>query len=359
MDSPTKAHKRSSATHRGVAILMVILMIAIGMTILIALGDSTYIAMRLNSAAERRVKAEYILKSAVNLALVLIENDKNSQEDPLTDDWMKFQQGIDAPGAMLGIEEQNVQVSLLIASEQGKIPLLQLKDAGTQGNPSANVQKWAPVLLRLLKNLGVGNPSADGPPVQPTDLVANLVDYLDANKDAFTYQSPQGDSFQGSENTLSQEQELRNEGKIESVASELSAVPGFTPDIIQKIIPFVSISNFSAVNINAAPEQVLMALDAEMTQPLAAQILQQREQQPFTTAVTAELAALVGTSIASNITGAAGSGGNKVTHSGNIFEVIAKVEYGSATFMASATINKAGGRTGGRSGPRIESLLIY
>jgi|688.fasta_scaffold14242_10 type II secretory pathway component PulK len=350
---------RSGASECGVAILMVILMIAIGLTILVALGDSTYIAMRLNSAAERRVKAEYILKSAVNVAAVLIENDKNSQEDPLTDDWMKFQQGLEAPGAMLGIDEPNVRVSLLIASEQGKIPLLQLKDTGAQGNPSTNVQKWAPVLLRLMKNLGVGNSTADGPPVVPEQLVANLVDYLDTNKDAFSYQSPSGESFQGTENTLSEEEELRNEGKIESVASELSAVPGFTPDVIQKILPYVSISNFAAVNINAAPEQVLMALDASMTQQLAAQIIQQREQQPFTTGLVSELTAIVGGSIAGNLTSASGSGGNKVTHSGNIFEVIAKVDYGNAAFMASATLNKSGGRAGGGGGPKIESLLIY
>ena len=342
---------------------MVILMIAIGMTILVALGDSTYIAMRLNSAAERRVKAEYILKSAVNVAVVLIENDKNAQDDPTKDDWMKFQQGLEAPGAMLGIEEPNVRVSLLIASEQGKIPLLQLKDSGTQGNPSPNVQKWAPVLLRLMQNLGVGSPTGNSPPIAPEQLVANLVDYLDANKDAFSYQSPQGQSFQGIENTLSEEQELRNEGKLESLASELAAVPGFTPDVVQMILPYVSTANFAAININAAPEQVLMALDPSMTQALAAQIIQQREQQPFTTALATELPAIIGATIATGITGsAAGGSGSKVTHSGNIFEVIAKVDYGTSTFMASATINKSGGRGGpggGGAGPKVESLLIY
>ena len=328
---------------------MVILMIAVGMSVLVALSDSTYVAMRLNSAAERRVKAEYVLKSAINVALVLIENDKNAQDDPLTDDWMKFTQGLEAPGTLIGLDDPNVRVTLLIASEQGKIPLLRLKDTGTAGNPSPNIVTWAPVLLRLLQNVAASAPTGNTPPVAPEQLVANLIDYIDVNEDNFSYQN-----FQGSESGLPDNQKLRNEGKLESLASELSAVPGFTSDIVQRILPYVSASDFQKINLNSAPEQVLMALDSGITQSLAAQIIQARDPQggsPFTSAFSTELAALVGGTIEKAVN-------DKVTASGNIFEVIAKVEYGQqSTFMASATINKS--PKGGGGGPRIESLLIY
>jgi len=338
---------------RGVAIIMVILMIAIAMTVLIALSDSTYVAMRLNSAAERRVKAEYILKSAVNVALVLIENDKNEIDDPLKDDWMKFTQGLEAPGELLGLSEPNVRVSLLIASEQGKIPLLRLKDTGTPGNPSPDAARWADVMLLLLQNLGVGQGRAAGnqPPVTPEQLVANLVDYIDTNEENFTYKN-----FQGSESSLPDGQKFRNEGKIESVASELSSIPGWTPDIVQSVLPFVSTADFQKVNLNSAPLQVLMALDAQVTQQAAQQIMQARDPvggTPYTSAFATELTAQVGSAIADAII-------PKVTNTGKIFEVIAKVEYGGSTYMASATINKSPKPgAGGGAGPKVESLLLY
>ena len=330
---------------------MVILMIAIGMTVLVALSDSTYVAMRLNSAAERRVKAEYILKSAINVALVLIENDKNATDDPLKDDWMKFTQGLEAPGALLGLTEPNVRVSLLIASEQGKIPLMRLRDTGTAGSPSPEVAKWAPVLLRLLQNVGAGIATGGQTPVAPEQLVANLIDYLDLNEENFSYQN-----FQGVEQGLPDDQKFRNEGKIESLASELSAIPGFTPDIVQRILPYVSASDFQKVNINSAPEQVLMALDDSVSSGIASQIIQARNPaggSPFTSAFTSELTGLVGAAVADAI-------GPKISASGNLFEVIAKVEYSTSVFMASATINKSPkGGSGGSPGPRVESLLIY
>lgn len=341
---------------RGVAIIMVILMIAIGMTVLVALNDSTYVAMRLNSASERRVKAEYILKSAINVALVLLANDTTPADDRNTDDWMKFTQGLEAPGSLLGLDEPNVRVSLLIASEQGKIPILALRDTGPPGNPIDSVKAWAPVLYQLLVNVGAGTPTGDGPAIPPEQLVANLIDYLDTNEDNFNY-----DKFQGDESSLPAEKKFRNEGKIDSLTSELAAIPGFTPDLVQRILPFISGASFSKININAAPEQVLMALDPNMTPDIAAQIIARRDpgdpQGAFTSMT--DLTSQIGTSV---------DLGSKVQFSQNIFEVIAKVEYATSVFMASATIKKGGSSSstggapsgGGASGaPRIESLLMY
>ena len=69
---------------------MVVFMIALASALLISLTDSTYVAMRLNSAAEHRIKAEYILKSAVSVAQVLVKTDITSYDDPQQDAWMAF-----------------------------------------------------------------------------------------------------------------------------------------------------------------------------------------------------------------------------------------------------------------------------
>jgi type II secretory pathway component PulK len=98
------------------ALILVIFMVALASTILIALTDSTYVAMRLNSATEKRVKAEYILKSAVNVAQVLIKNDTTAYDSPTEDAWMQFRDGQEVPGEMIGLKEPNVRISMQVSS---------------------------------------------------------------------------------------------------------------------------------------------------------------------------------------------------------------------------------------------------
>jgi hypothetical protein len=91
------------------ALIMIVFMIALASAILISLTDSTYVAMRLNGAAEQRIKAEYILKSAVNVAQVLIKSDLTNFDDPTQDAWMIFVEGREVPGELLAIPEPNIR----------------------------------------------------------------------------------------------------------------------------------------------------------------------------------------------------------------------------------------------------------
>jgi len=76
-------------------------------------------------------------------------------------------------------------------------------------------------------------------------------------------------------------------GKLASIA-ELSLVKGFTPEIIAKLKPFVTIYAeqagalaMSRVNINTASKEVLTALDDSIDERMAERILEQRRLKPF------------------------------------------------------------------------------
>jgi len=338
---------------RGVALIMVIFMIAIASALLISLTSSTYTSMRLNRAAEQRIRAEYILKSAVNLAQVLIKNDTTQYDDPVQDAWMKFIDGTEVPGELVGISEPNVRISLLIASEQGKIPLLSVV------NTSGVDPTWRNVLVALFKNLGFDNP-ATVKQSNPTtsqkiysseEMVANLIDYLDRDKDNY---SASGFPAQGCEGNLPMGEEFRNDGRMESIASELGAIPGFTPSRIQLLIPFVHIdSGPKTININAADERVLNALiqgiDPSASPDEASKLIACRNPANgfFNQNYASQITGCIDPNVANLIK-------PKLSPSGNTFSVISKVDYGLNTFMASATLRARNGRL-----PSLENLIIY
>jgi type II secretory pathway component PulK len=327
---------------------MVIMMITLASGILIALTDSTYVAMRLNRSSEQRVKAEYVLKSVINVAQMLIKLDRTQYDDPQQDAWMQFQEGATVPGELVGISEPNVKISLLISPESGKIPLLSLV------SPTAPDSGWRDVLVALYRNLGFenqGNTQKEQDAIGVEQMVANLIDYLDFDKESYSA----GDfSAEGIEGSLPSGIEFRNDGKLESVANELSILPGYSDGRIQCILPFVSIRSKSAININAASLDVLQALIQGLAPSAsggeAAQLIQCRSPEnggPFNQSYGSQISACIEADVASKIR-------PRLVAQGDEFFVIAKVEYGSSAFMASAHLKARNGRA-----PAIEDLLVY
>jgi general secretion pathway protein K len=343
------AHLKTKQSERGAALLLVIFMVALATALVVSLSDSTYVAMRLNAATERRVSSEYLLKSAINLARVLIKVDKTDFDNPLEDVWMQFVDGAEVPGAFLGISEQNVRIQLQIISESGKIPIRQLV-AG--GGASVNDQS-RDLLKRLFKVLGFDNDVKEvdqtnlfaGRHFKSDELVANLIDYMDSNTDS--YSAP--NFAQGIEGDLPTTSPFRNE-HIDSISSELGSIPGFTPARVQRLLPFLTITS-SKININAAPREVLMALSEDIDEQKAQAIIDYRNPQgggPFTPATWINEIQRITASSDPNIT-------SLTNPKGNFYEVIAKVDYGTSYFMARSVLRALGT---GRS-PEIRTIEMF
>ena len=341
---------------------MVIVMLAITSALLMSLTESTFISMRINRSAEQRIKAEYLLKSAFNVAQVLIQTDQSPTDDPRTDNWMDYTSSHDIPVSYLDVQEQNTSVKLLIKSEKGKIPIKAVV-SGTSVN-----QEWKTVLTILFQNLGFDlDPRPDISATcrfeQPwhctsEETVANLIDYLDSDD-----QNHPGPPVQGIESDLPQGERLRSTEQIDAL-EELLLVPGFTASRLQRIAPLVSIDlpAGSKVNINAAEAHVLQAIaERDLSakgQAVGPTLVGCRDPGflgPFgdSGAITNCLTTQLPTLPAATITRAMKS---LVGYDGNLYRVIARVEYGTGmAFMGTALYEKQSG-----SQPlKLKSMFLY
>jgi type II secretory pathway component PulK len=141
---------------------------------------------------------------------------------------------------------------------------------------------------------------------------------------------------------------------MESLAGELGSVPGFTPDRVQRILPFISIRTRDTININAASVEVLQALiqgtDASANSGEAQKLVDCRDPAqggPFNQNFASQMSACIDSNVANAIK-------PKLVAQGDVFSVIAKVDYGITTFMASANLKSINGRL-----PTIENFLLY
>jgi hypothetical protein len=129
------------------------------------------------------------------------------------------------------------------------------------------------------------------------------------------------------------------------LASELPAIPGFSPGRVQRLLPYITKSRVKNINVNAASMEVLLAVAANETE--AANI--ERCRNP----------AAGGRPIQNTASDLSECGvtdpNNLFAPEGKRYEVIAKVEYGTAMFIASADLDKTGA---GRL-PKIESFQMY
>ncbi|GFO69372.1 type II secretion system protein K [Geomonas limicola] len=151
-------------------------------------------------------------------------------------------------------------VTVTIEEESGKL------DLNAVVTENGKYLDGAEVALRLFKNLKLS-----------PDLVDVIMDWGDLN-DAPNPAGAETSYYK----TLKAPYKAKN-GKFYTV-EELGLLKGFTPTIVAKLKPFVTVGNGSnqvKVNINTAPKEVLLALDESMTEDLVQRILDYRKTTPI------------------------------------------------------------------------------
>jgi len=284
-------------------------------------------------------KAEYLLKSAINAARVLLQNDKTPEDSP-KDIWGPFIQGMELPAEIFEIPEYNVRLSLEIRPEESKIPLSALVSTPSRINTPDKL--WRDVLLRLFINLGFAQdqeqdqtPLFKGRIFTPEEMVANLIDFIDEDSTPYI-----DGNFRSIESEQTSDFFLNR--KITRIG-ELSGVPGFTQARIRKMSPFLTTAvRMGQVNINVAPRIVLKSLHEDMTDEMVERMIQQRagDAGPIKT-----LSDLIGFPQLQGI-----------TTGGRFFQVVAKVDYGVAAFFARSIIERP---ANGNEPPRQISLELF
>lgn len=322
----------SRRNERGVALILVVFIVSLATILVVNLAYSTYIGSRLNVAAQRSLQAEYLLKSALNLAMVLIQADVTPEDSP-DDLWQFFKSGVAIPPEWIGLTEPNVSVQLEVRPEGCKIPLRQL--VPSQGTPDL---RWRRVLTQLFKDeLKFDDDNEKDPTgLCPSDhcgseqMVANLIDYMDTDSESYD-----DGPYRGIEKDLPKgyfpNQSLQR-------TEELASIPGFTPARVQKLLPLVSANRVVSVNINCAPELVVRALHPNLSDQNVQDILafrQDAERGPFRGGgLSSQLQELsIDADVANDIV-------LLIQAQSDLFQVVSKVEYATSVYFLRAILQK-------------------
>lgn len=337
-----------TAGQRGIALILVTFIIALATIVVVNLTYSTYLSARSNSVVERSLYAEYLLKSSVNLAIALLKADPDQNKDGPQDAWAKFANGIPLPPSLLGLEEQNMNIEIEITPENQKYPVRSLINIATNtADPTSRDR-----LARLFQELGFDSDTDEVPQsgmwkgsfFDSKALVANLIDYMDADTTSYSDANFTG----GIEDALPKDS---FPNKVVDRISEIAAVPGFTPHRMQIIESFLTSFDQGRINVNFAPPQVLMALDPGMSSSQIDGILGYRssEKGPYSYSDGELQRTINDSTVYQNISPVIG-------YNSRYFLIIAKVEFGTQAFFARAMITRDGGPN---NAPDIHSLEMF
>ena len=197
------------------------------------------------------------------------------------------------------LDDETGTIEITVTEESGKICLNDLVMSNGDFEPFTQA-----ALMRLGKRLQI-----------PDDVWSALADWLDSNDE----QRP-GGAESSYYMTLKPAYRARNNKPLATL-SELSLVKGFTPEIVSKLVPFVTVYSEpgsssltrSKVNINTAPLEVIAALDKKIDDTLAERVLEERRLRPFKS--VAELSRISGLEALSIELG------KSATVKGNVFRI--------------------------------------
>lgn len=294
---------RPHHNERGIALLLTVFVIALATILVMELVSTSKFDTRTSRGFAEQVQSDYILRSGLNLAKLLLEVPKRPEfpEDWLGEPWaligsaptLPISGFVGTPQMAIVDEDGKIDVNAILgAASFGGIPGA---DGQTQGGSQLSAADyWKTGLRELFTRAGFtrqsypaeefrtpGNQSFD-----PAEQVAVIHDFIDA--DSVAHNSP---SFSGVGIESSSNAALFYNRPLKTM-SELLLVPGITADRWARIGPLVrvglpSLASSRRINVNTAPLEVLIALGFPENQ--AAEIYQQRQNLPITNQILTTL----------------------------------------------------------------------
>jgi general secretion pathway protein K len=248
----------NNRTQRGVALVMVLLIVAMSTTIAAFMAQQQGFWQRAMENGRDRAQARRIAEAGIDWARAVLADDKyvdNRSGGP--NDHAKEMWAMKLPA----IPVEGGEVQGTIVDQQGLFNLNNLVRNGMASAPDlARLQ-------RLLTALGL-----------PQELGGALTDWMDANSET---------AANGAEDEyyMNLAKPYRCANRPLSDIGELAWVKGFDASIIRRLQPFVSVlpESGTAVNVNFAPPEVLMAMLPGLTLQDARQQVTQIKSTPFRT----------------------------------------------------------------------------
>ena len=248
---------------RGMALLLVLMIVALMTSLLTDLAFSTMVDMRLTETFRDSTKAYYLAKGGINAGRMILQEDRNKY-DSLDETWSK---------GVINYPVGEGSVTIRIEDQDGKLSL----NGMVNGNNPQTIMTDR--FYRLLVVMGLDS-LAD-----PAELTAALIDWIDTGNDPYTEIHTDGQSLpvSGAEDIYyqSQAQPYKSKNGPLETLQELSLIKGFTPEVIKQISPHLAVNGSVAVNINTASAEVLMALDLQISDDTAQAIVDYRKTKPI------------------------------------------------------------------------------
>lgn len=240
----------------GVALITALLVVALAVSAATAMATRMHVDVRRTANLLHGEQAYAYALSAESWAYIILRKDvKDSQHDALDEDWATALPPISVEGGI---------VSGRISDLQGRFNINTLVTATDQKDQPDQVQ--VDYFKRLLTVLEL-DPA----------LSSALLDWIDADINA-TYPGGAEDDVY-----LLQDPPYRAANRPLVSITELQLVEGFTAEVVAALAPYVTaLPEATAINVNTATPQVLLALNENITEQDVERLVADREQKPFT-----------------------------------------------------------------------------
>jgi len=247
---------RRAGGDKGVVLLITLMILVLIVTLVWEVFRVGARAAQTGAFGRDSIRAGLVAEAGIAGARLLLREDKkNNTYDSLDDLWAK-------PLPPIDLGEGTIHI--IVEDEERKINLNNLMLRNGIG-----IDKVRLDIFRKLLEILVIDPS----------LADAVVDWLDI--DDLTRVGGAESAFY-----LSRKFPYKSKNDLFDTVEELRLVRGVTPEVFEKIRPFITVYGPGKINLNTAPKQILMALSAvpdaeEITESTADEIIEYRKEKPF------------------------------------------------------------------------------
>ena len=252
--------RRLKIRRRGVALLLVLLVVALLSASTLTFIRMAHLEAKVADNAYMYTQAQFMARSGLKGAMTLLALD-DATVDTLTDSWTTFDQYAAMAG---GFFEEG--------SFAGRI-----EDLCNRIDPNYLIDSQG---LMVTERINVMTRLADELGLDPAFINA-MLDWLDPDEETRPDGGAEGQYY----NYLERPYNCAN-GRIYTTG-QLRLIRGLTPEILDGteerpgLGEFLTVDSSGLVNINTAPEAVLVSLDDDLTPAVAQEIIELRATDPF------------------------------------------------------------------------------
>jgi len=205
----------------------------------------------------------YALAAETWVTQVLKEDKQKTQIDTLNEDWAMKLPPIPIEGGVISGSVEDLQ---------GRFNLNNLAEDGSKGKPDSAQVK---ILQSILQQVSFAEEKIQISPAVPN----RVADWIDANLNSLADGAEDLDYL----SLIAPDVPYRAANRLMASPSELAAIAGLSLADVAALLPLVATlpESGTQVNVNTAPEMVLMSLNEDITPRIASELAEYRLDTPF------------------------------------------------------------------------------